>query len=264
MTETVQLRYVEQGQGQPVLLLHGFPLDHTIWNTQVEALSARYHVIAPDLRGHGKSPLWGGAYPMEDMAADVAALLDALGIERAAWIGHSMGGYVVMAALRTVPERVAGAGLVATHPFADSPEKRAQRERTAQQVLSEGTDALVEAMLGVLFAPDTSREVPYVQRVAEIMRRTSPQGIAAALRGMATRPSSVKTLLRARVPTVLIAGTRDQIVTRNVRRRIADQLPPVFIRQIEDAGHMPMLERAEETSALMSDFLADTFGHAKE
>jgi 3-oxoadipate enol-lactonase len=70
--------------------------------------------------------------------------------------------------------------------------------------------------------------------------------------------------LRARVPTVVIVGTHDQIVTRTVRRRIANQLPPVSIRQIEGAGHMPMLERAEETSGLVSDFLADTFGHSEE
>ena len=256
MTDTVQLHYVERGKGQPVLLLHGFPLDHTIWEAQIEALSARWRVIAPDLRGHGQSPIWGGVFTMDDMAADVAALLDTLGIERATWVGHSMGGYVAMAALRRVPERVAGVGMVATHPFADAPEKRTQRELSAQQVLSEGTEALVEAMLGVLFAPETPPDTDYVQRVAAIMRRTSPQSVAAALRGMAARPSSVATLLRARVPMIVIAGRHDQIVTRNIMRRIADQLPPVPIRQIEGAGHMPMLECPQETSAMLDDFLA--------
>ena len=259
MTETVQLHYVERGEGQPVLLLHGFPLDHTIWEAQIEALSAHWRVIAPDLRGHGQSPIWGGVFTMEDMAADVAALLDTLKIERAAWVGHSMGGYVAMAALRTLSERVAGVGMVATHPFADSPEKRTQRELSAQQVLSEGVGALVEAMSGVLFAPETPPDADYVQRVAAIMRRTSPQGVAAALRGMAARPSSVETLLSARVPMLFIAGKHDQIVTREVLRRIVDQLPPIPMRQIEGAGHMPMLERPEETSAILADFLSVVF-----
>ncbi len=259
MTETVQLHYVERGEGQPVLLLHGFPLDHTIWEAQIEALSVRWHVIAPDLRGHGQSPIWGGVFTMEEMAADVAALLDALGIERAVWVGHSMGGYVAMAALRHMPERVAGAALVATHPFADSAEKRTQRELTAQRVLSEGTEALVRGMLDVLFAPDAPPDAAYVQRVAEIMNRTRPQTVAAALRGMAARPSSVETLLRARVPMVFVQGTQDQIVTRNVRRRIADQLPPILIRQIEHVGHMLMVERPEKTSRELETFLASVF-----
>ena len=259
MTDTVRLHYVERGEGQPVLLLHGFPLDHTIWEAQIEALSAHWRVIAPDLRGHGQSPIWGGVFTMEDMAADVAALLDELGIERAAWVGHSMGGYVAMAALRTLPERVAGVGMVATHPFADSPEKRTQREHSAQQVLSEGVDVLVDAMLGVLFAPETPPEADYVQRVAAIMRRTSPQGVAAALRGMAARPSSVETLLSARVPMIFIAGEHDRIVTRDMLRRIADQLPPIPMRRIAGAGHMPMLEQPDATSAALDDFLAEVF-----
>ncbi len=259
MTETVQLHHVERGAGQPVLLLHGFPLDHTIWEAQIEALSARWHVIAPDLRGHGRSPIWGGVFTMEEMAADVAALLDTLKIERAAWVGHSMGGYVAMAALRVLPERVAGVGMVATHPFADSPEKRTQRELTAQQVLSEGVGTLVEAMLGVLFAPETSPDADYVRHVASIMRRTSPQGVAAALRGMAARPSSLETLLNARVPMIFLAGQRDQIVTRGVLRRVEDQLPTVLLRRIEEAGHMPMLERPNETSAILDDFLSAVF-----
>ena len=259
MTDTVQLHYVEHGAGQPVVLLHGFPLDHTIWEAQIEALSARWHVIAPDLRGHGQSPIWGGVFYMEDMAADVVALLDSLEIERAVWVGHSMGGYVTMAALRRFPERVAGAAMVATHPFADSPEKRTQREMTAQKVLSEGVGTLAEEMLGVLFAPETPPSADYVRRTAAIMRRANPQGVAAALRGMAARPSSVGTLLSARVPMIFIQGQHDQIVTRNVLRRIEDRLPPVSIRRIEGAGHMPMLERPELTSAALGEFLTSEF-----
>ena len=114
-------------------------------------------------------------------------------------------------------------------------------------------------MLGVLFAPETPSDADYVQRVAAIMRRTSPQGVAAALRGMAARPSSVETLLSARVPMIFIAGEHDRIVTRDMLRRIADQLPPIPMRRITEAGHMPMLEQPDATSAALDDFLAEVF-----
>ncbi len=259
MMQTVQLHYIERGAGQAVVLLHGFPLDHTIWEAQIEALSARWRVVAPDLRGHGQSPIWGGVFHMEEMAADVVALLDALGIERAVWVGHSMGGYVTMAALRHFAERVAGAAMVATHPFADAPEKRTQRELTAQRVLAEGVEGLAQSMLEVLFAPQTPSDAEHVQRVAAIMRRAHPQGVAASLRGMAARPSSVETLLSARVPMIFLLGKHDQIVTRNVVRRIADQLPPISMYQIEAAGHMPMVERPQETSTTLDEFLTSAF-----
>ena len=256
MVETVQLHYVERGKGRPVVLLHGFALDHTIWEAQIQALSeAGWRVIAPDLRGHGQSPIWGGVYAMEALAADVAALLETLGVDRAVWVGHSMGGYVTMAALRAVPEWVEGAALVATHPFADSPEKREERELAAQRVWAEGVQSLADEMLEVLFAPETPPDAPYVQQVAAVMARANPQGVAAALRGMAERPSSVTTLLDARVPMVMVAGAKDQLIPRDVLRRVADQLPPLPIRKIAQAGHMPMVEAPEETSEALVTFL---------
>ena len=156
MADPVALHYEESGSGAAVVLLHGYPLDHTLWRAQIAALSDAYRVIAPDLRGHGASPAPEGDYSMDLLAADVAALLDRLGVERAVWVGHSMGGYVALAALRTMPHRVTGLVLCASHPLADSPDKAASRRESAKQALR---DQSVASRLIVLFGDLAFRNV---------------------------------------------------------------------------------------------------------
>lgn len=255
MTDTVPLHATVRGTGLPVVLIHGFPFDHTIWDAQIEALSHVCRVIAVDLRGHGQSPVTDGVYTMDLLAADIAARLDDLGVVRAVWIGQSMGGYVTMAALRTLPARVQAVGLVATHPHPDPPEKQQQRLANADHVLTAGADALVEGMLNALFAPSLDRGADPVRHVAAIIRRTAVQGIAGALRGMAGRPDSVPALRAAQVPAVIIAGADDQIVPVDTVRRMSDLLPDAAFHAIAGAGHMVMLEQPATTTAALREFV---------
>ncbi len=256
MSDTVPLHYEERGSGQPVLLLHGYPLDHTLWRAQVEALSDTYRVIAPDLRGHGQSPAPAGAYPMETLAADVTALLDQLGIAQAVWVGHSMGGYVALAALRTLPERVTGVILCASHPFADPPDKAQTRRDNARRALSEGTAAVVSGMLDMLFRPGTNLESIPAHRVRAMMLNTSPQGVSGMLLGMADRPDAVDLLRDPAPPKAIIAGRDDQIVRLADLQTLAAQLPHLNLRVIDEAGHLPMIEQPDATTATLRDLLA--------
>jgi len=255
MADIVPLHYLEYGQGMPVVLLHGFPFDHTIWQAQADALQDSFHLILPDLRGHGQSPAPAGVYRMDLMAQDVFALLDALHIERAVWVGHSMGGYVTMAALRAAPERITGIGLVATHPLADPDDRRAGRLATADEVLSEGSGMVAQTMIKTMFAPGFDLDSPLARVLFDLMSRTPPLGVAGAQRGMAERPNSVETLRAARVPALVIAGLGDQIVNPDVMRQMARDLPTARLVEIAGAGHMPMVERADATTAALSEFL---------
>jgi pimeloyl-ACP methyl ester carboxylesterase len=251
----VSLHYQENGQGMPVLLLHGFPFDHRIWRTQVEALKSTYRIITPDLRGHGQSTAPEGTYDMDLMVADVVVLLDNLGIDRAVWVGHSMGGYITMAALRTVPERIMGIGLVATHPFADSEDKRIQRNESAELALVQGSTDVAFSMMGIIFSPMVEGKSPMAQEIYNIMINTPPAGIAGALRGMATRPDSVETLQNADLLAVVIVGTEDQIVKVDVAEEMAARMPRATLVKIEEAGHLPMIEQPEATTAALRSFL---------
>lgn len=255
MSETVLLHYEEHGSGQPVLLLHGYPLDHTIWRAQMAALSDSFHLIAPDLRGHGQSPAPAGEYPMETLAADVGALLDRLGVAQAVWVGHSMGGYVALAALRTMPERVAGVVLCASHPFADPPDKAQTRRDNARRALAEGTAAAVGGMLASLFRPDTNLESIPAHRVRTIMLNTPAQGVAGVLLGMAARPDAVGLLRIPTPPKALIAGRDDQIVRLADLQALTAQMPHLRLTVIDGAGHLPMIEQPDATTAALRDLL---------
>jgi pimeloyl-ACP methyl ester carboxylesterase len=123
----VELYYEEFGQGVPVILLHGFPLNHTIWMPVVERLQSHVRVITPDLRGHGKSPATDGDYSMRLMAEDIHALMNRLDIPKAVLVGHSMAGYASLAFARAYPGRLAGLAMVASQAEADTPEKRQAR-----------------------------------------------------------------------------------------------------------------------------------------
>ena len=107
----INLAYTRRGQGIPLVLIHGFPLDHTSWDEVAPILENKFDVILPDLRGFGQSTTIESPYSMADMADDIARLLDDLGIEKAAIAGHSMGGYVALAFLKKYPQRVIGLGL---------------------------------------------------------------------------------------------------------------------------------------------------------
>src|SRR4249920_2288480 len=126
-TNTIKLTYSEAGQGTPVVLLHGFPLSSSIWNEQQQRLSDHYRVITPDLRGHGRSPAPSGVYQMDLLAGDVLALLDALLIQKAILMGHSMGGYVALAAWKLAPDRFLALALVDSQAGADTEAARQGR-----------------------------------------------------------------------------------------------------------------------------------------
>ncbi len=110
----IRLAYDRRGKGKPLVLLHGYPLDHHLWDEVVPLLEDQFDIILPDLRGFGRSSTVDSFYTMEDIASDIAGLLDSLGIQKAAIVGHSMGGYVALAFARLYPGRVTGLGLVSS------------------------------------------------------------------------------------------------------------------------------------------------------
>src|SRR5689334_4690020 len=134
LTTPVNLTFKQEGSGTALLLIHGFPFDNSIWDAQMDDLKSVCRVITPDLRGHGHSPAPEGAYSMDVMAEDVLSLLNRIGVYKAIWVGHSMGGYVTMAAWRLAPERFSGIGFVCSNHRADSAEAQAKRYELAEKV----------------------------------------------------------------------------------------------------------------------------------
>ncbi len=177
------IAYERGGKGKTMVLIHGFPLDHTIWEPIVPLLETKADVIMPDLRGFGESAVPPADYRLTDLAADLLALLDELKIDQAVIAGHSMGGYVALAFAHAYPGRILGLGLVSSQALADSPERKAARYKEAEDVLSNGVGEVATGMSGKLTA-NTGLQA----KMKELILRQSPQGLATALRAMAERP----------------------------------------------------------------------------
>lgn len=231
------LYYEEHGQGLPVVFLHGFPLDHTIWSPIVPLLKEHARLILPDLRGHGRSPAPDGGYLMSQMAEDVISLLDTLNIERSVLVGHSMGGYVSLAFARAYPDRLLGLGLIATKAVADTPENRQMRYNAAREVEKHG----VVAIAGNLVSKLTTKS-NLVEPIQKLILKTSALGVIGVLKGMAERPDSTDLLTSIVVPAVVIAGKSDIIVTLEQSQEMVKLLPHAQLFVLPGARHMPMME----------------------
>src|SRR5215510_5338808 len=132
--DDIELAYTRHGEGTPLVLLHGYPLDGSIWSKVVPLLEYQFDIIVPDLRGFGESTTMDTPYTMDTFASDIAELLDHLGIQKTVIVGHSMGGYVALAFARLYTERVIGLGLVSSQAAADTLERKQGRYDTATQV----------------------------------------------------------------------------------------------------------------------------------
>jgi 3-oxoadipate enol-lactonase len=250
----------DEGTGTPLLFVHGFPLDHSMWHGQLDSLATDYRVIAPDLRGFGQSTVTEGVVTMETYADDLAALLDELGIDSSQKIvlcGLSMGGYIAWQFHRKYKDRLLGLILCDTRAIADSPEAVANRKKLAATVLEHGTEPVAAAMMPKLFSAASNE---YRQATVELTRQcllaTSPQGIAAASLGMAERPDVTADLPSIEVPALLIVGEDDQISTVEEMRGIAEAMPNADLLVIPEAGHMSPLENPELVNQAIRKFVS--------
>src|SRR5260221_4342623 len=212
MSNSVTLHYTEEGQGIPLVLLHGYPFSGAIWQTQQQGLSSNYRVITPDMSGHGQSPAPDGVYEMELMARDVLALLDSLNVQKAAIMGHSMGGYVTFALWRLAPERFIALGLIDSQAGADSEEGRQGRYKTAEKVFENGSQVVAEAMVPRVFAPTLPEDEAIVEQARTMILNTRPVGIIGTLKGMAARPDTTELLPKINVPTLIITVAKYHII----------------------------------------------------
>lgn len=241
----VQLAYDRRGNrgSAPLVLLHGYPLDHHLWDEILPLLEDTFDLIVPDLRGFGESTLGDSSPTIEDFASDIAALLDDLGIQKTAIAGHSMGGYVALAFARLYPERLTGLGLVSSQVLPDPPDRKEGRYKSAADVAENGIASVVAAMTPKF----TSNEK--LQSFARIsMERQQPSAYIAALKAMAERPDSTALLGSLKIPVVVVHGNSDALIPVERAREVKAALPEAYLVEISGVGHMPMMEAKEKTA----------------
>jgi 3-oxoadipate enol-lactonase len=256
----VELAVDVRGAGVPVLFVHGFPFDRTVWRHQLATLSG-VRRIALDLRGVGGSdappPPAADGYSMARYADDLVAVLDAVGVRDAVLCGLSMGGYIIFELLRRHPERVKAMILADTKPQADSTDAKRGRDELAEVAERQGPEVVIERLLPRLLAPTTEGTQPEVAgQVREMARRWSVPGLVGALRALRDRPDSTDTLRGIRVPTLVLVGSHDEIAPPDTARAMARLIPDAQCHVVPAAGHIAPLEQPLATSRLLADFLS--------
>ena len=241
----LNLVFEDHGSGPPLLFIHGFPLHRQLWTGQWEDLSNVSRVIAPDLRGHGESEVGVAPYTMEIFAQDCFDLLSKIGIFGPLFVcGLSMGGYIAMAMLRMHPERIAGLILTATRASADSPDGKANRDKSILLAQTQGASPIIDDMLPRLLSPKSSAYRPeIVQTAQKIMASIPVSTIIKDLQGLKERPDSTVLLSKSSKPTLLIHGEDDQIIPLSEAQALQQTIPDAQLTILPESGHLLNLEQ---------------------
>lgn len=239
---SVELSFEQIGEGIPIILLHGYSLNRSIWKGTIPFLKDISTVVLPDLRGHGNSPVPKGEYLMETMAVDVTALMDKMKIEQAIMVGHSMGGYVSLALARYFPERMLGLGLIGTQAVPDTPERSQARMETIQEIKKKGTKVVSTSIIYRL-----TQERKLDIDLERIITGTTAQGLIGTLQGIAKREDATPWLASITVPTLILSGKMDAIVPREKAQELANLIQHSWWIENPQGGHMPMMEDSQTT-----------------
>ena len=259
LINNIETAYTDTGAGRPIVLIHGYPFNRSLWSDQIPALSNTHRIIAPDLRGFGESEASQGPSTMNQLAADVAALMDHLEIPSATIAGLSMGGYVALAFYKQFASRVRALVLADTRAQADTEEAKQTRAQQAEKALSEGMAGIADAMLPKLLTPETvSKRPEIVKRIRDMMLKTKPEGAAAALRGMAERDDQTELLPKITVPTLILVGAEDAITPVADSEKMHHAIAGSSLVVLDHAGHVSNLERTQQFNDALLHFLSES------
>jgi pimeloyl-ACP methyl ester carboxylesterase len=246
--------YFVEGQGAPLLLMHAFPLNRTMFDPQMPELSRVANVILFDVAGIGESDT--GPVGMEDQARVAAGLLDVLRMEKAVICGVSMGGYAAFSFARIFPERLLGLILADTRPAADTADARAGRQKSAAFVLQHGSAELAKQLVPKFIAPAAQANEAIAGAVRRMIEAAPPKVVAELLTALGGRRDSSDLLTSIKTPTLVISGSEDAITPAAEAREWSAKIANSTYVEIPGAGHLANLERPDVFNRAVTDWLA--------
>ena len=251
----IQIHYEDLGAGTPIVLVHGHPFDHTMWNYQVPRFSRSHRLIMPDLRGYGRSEVVPGRVMMDEMALDMLHLLEALQIEQVILCGLSMGGQIVLEFLRLFPYKVNALVIVDSDARGETTDSRRQRFEKVDSILRDGMKKHTEDTIHQYIAPASLSNEPVYTHLYNMMSNTPAEGAVAAHRGRAERRDHTSFLPAIKVPTLIVVGEEDFFTPPDIARLMSDNIPGARLARIPCAGHLPNMETPEAFNDILDEFL---------
>lgn len=239
-----------------ILLLHGYLETLYIFNELIEILQKKFRVVAIDLPGHGLSGSNKDVNSMEFCAETAVDVLKKNGIEKAYVAGHSMGGYVAQNCVKLHPEMFEGLILLNSTPFADTPEKKVDRQREMDLILSAKLGHLASISIPKMYAPSNLRRLDEkIEETVEITETHDPNGIVACIKGMMQREDTSDTLKNTK-NVLIVLGTEDKFITEAVREKLTVNFPSANFAIIGETGHNSFIEAPENVVAAIENFIA--------
>lgn len=256
LLNNIEMGYDEGGTGVPVLFVHGFPHDRSLWTPQLQGLTVQARCLAVDLRGFGETTA-KPPFSMDQYADDLAGFLDVMHVERAVIAGLSMGGYIALAMWRRHAARVRGLVLSNTRAGADSDEAREKRKNLMKVARDQGSSAVADAMITGMLGKTTRSKRPEIVNIVHRMISSAPvDGIVGGLQAMMDRPDSTSTLGTIDVPTLVVTGDEDALIPTADARSMHEGIRGSSLEIITGAGHLSNLERPAAFNHVVSEFLA--------
>jgi pimeloyl-ACP methyl ester carboxylesterase len=250
------LHFFEKGQGHPLIFLHGFCESGEMWHYLADSLSTQYRVICPDLPGFGSSPITHPITCLEDVAEQLEEWMDALQIQNPIVMGHSLGGYVALALLERMGDRIKAIGLLHSTAFADDLEKKEMRNRVLIFLNKHGAAKFVISFVPQLFPEHRRDELADAMALAiEDGQRSSLEGLLAYTVAMRDRKDRLAVLQQFLGPKLLLAGTLDGSV--KIESSHAQQEAFTHYIELEGVGHLGMVEEKEKTLVVVQDFVRE-------
>ena len=255
-SDDIQLYYETMGDGFPVVLLHPFPVHHEFWTPLGAGFRARYKLILPDLRAHGRSEIGNSSATMAKHAEDLRCLLDAEQVAKAVFVGVSIGGYILFEFWRRHRDRVQALVLSNTRAEPDTEQGRANRLKSIEDARLRGTAPFLDAQIQLLIGETTRRNRPDIATKArKMMDAMTVAGLAAMQQGMAERPNSVPTLRGIDVETLVVAGDEDTLTPLAHAQVMQQHIRRARLSVIPKAGHYAAFESPNEFAPVLWQFL---------
>ncbi len=241
---------------QPIILIHGFPFNYTMWTSQIRALKKDYRVIAYDIRGLGKSYVGDGQYTMEFFVDDLFSLVHEMQLEKPVLCGLSMGGYIALRAVERDQSRFAGLILMDTKADADDDKGKLNRADGINKINVDGLDKFVDDLIPNLLAEESLKNMKStVENITNVCKNNNATGVKGSLLAMLSRTSTVRYLKKIEIPTLVMGGSFDKLTPPPVMREMADKIKDSEYGIVPRAGHLSPVENSEYVNDMLCGFM---------